>query len=215
MRVIVVGCGMLGSALAQTLSLRGHAVTVVDNDPLAFERLGPSFRGQTVLGVGFDRDVLLKAGIERVDCLAAVTTSDDANVVAARMASQVFHVPKVIARLYDPRKAEIYKRLGLLTVSPITWGVNHIADLVCHAPLESVLSLGSDVDVIQAEAPALLVGRTVRDLSILGEIHVMAITRGGKTFLPTQGTAFQEGDLLYVAVVESAMERLKELLASG
>jgi trk system potassium uptake protein TrkA len=215
MRVIVVGCGRLGSGLAETLGLRGHIVTVVDNDPLAFERLGPSFRGQTVLGVGFDRDVLLKAGIERADCLAAVTTSDDANVVAARMASHVFHVPKVIARLYDPRKAEIYKRLGLLTVSPITWGVNHIADLVCYAPLESVLSLGSEVDVIQAEAPALLVGRTVRDLTILGEIHVVAITRGGKTFLPTQGTAFQDGDLLHLAVLASAMERLKGLLASG
>ena len=103
----------LGSGLAQALGLHGHTVTVVDNDPLAFERLGPNFKGQTVLGVGFDRDVLLKAGIERADCLAAVTASDDANVVAARMASQVFHVPKVIARLYDPRKAEIYKRLGL------------------------------------------------------------------------------------------------------
>jgi len=215
MRVIVVGCGMLGSALAQTLSLRGHAVTVVDNDPLAFERLGPSFRGQTVLGVGFDRDVLLKAGIERVDCLAAVTTSDDANVVAARMASQVFHVPKVIARLYDPRKAEIYKRLGLATVSPITWGINHIADLICYSPLETVVSLGSEVDIIQAEAPPLLVGRTVRDLTVLGEIHVVSITRGGATFLPTQSTAFQDGDLLHLAVLSTAAERLKELLASG
>jgi len=215
MRIIIVGCGMLGSGLAQTLDLSGHQVTVVDNDPLAFERLGPGFRGQTVLGVGFDRDVLLKAGIERVDCLAAVTMSDDANVVAARMASQVFRVPKVIARLYDPRKAEIYKRLGLLTVSPITWGINHIADLICRAPLESVLSLGSDVQIIEAEAPALLVGRTVRDLNVLGEIHVVAITRGGKTFLPTQGTVFQDSDLLHLAVVASAMERLKELLASG
>ena len=215
MKVIVVGCGRLGSGLAQTLSLQNHAVTVVDNDPLAFERLGPSFRGQTVLGVGFDRDVLLKAGIERADCLAAVTASDDANVVAARMASQVFHVPKVIARLYDPRKAEIYKRLGLLTISPIIWGINHIAGLVGQSPLETVLSLGSEVDVIQAEAPPLLVGRTVRDLTILGEIHVVAITRGGKTFLPTQGTAFQDGDLLHLAVLNTATERLKELLASG
>ena len=215
MRIIIVGCGMLGSGLAQMLDLGGHAVTVVDSDPIAFERLGPGFRGQTVLGVGFDRDVLLKAGIERVDCLAAVTTSDDANVVAARMASQVFHVPKVVARVYDPHKAQIYKRLGLLTVSPITWGINHIADLMCHAPLESVLSLGSDVEMIQAEVPTLLVGRTVRDLNVLGEIHVVAITRGGTTFLPTQGTVFQDGDLLHLAVAASAMERLKELLASA
>jgi trk system potassium uptake protein TrkA len=215
MRIIIVGCGRLGAGLAQTLGLQNHTVTVVDNDPLAFEGLGPSFRGQTVLGVGFDRDVLLKAGIERADCLAAVTASDDANVVAARMASQVFHVPKVVARLYDPRKAEIYKRLGLMTVSPVVWGINHIADLVCYSPLETVLSLGSEVDVIQAEAPPLLVGRTVRDLTILGEIHVVSITRGGQTFLPTQSTAFQDGDLLHLAVLYTAAERLKELLASG
>jgi trk system potassium uptake protein TrkA len=215
MRIIVVGCGRLGSGLAQALGLHNHTVTVVDNDPLAFERLGPNFRGQTVLGVGFDRDVLLKAGIERADCLAAVTASDDANVVAARMASQVFHVPKVIARLYDPRKAEIYKRLGLVTVSPITWGINHIADLISYSPLETVLSLGSEVDVIQAEAPPLLVGRTVRDLTVLGEIHVVSITRGSETFLPTQSTAFQDGDLLHLAVLSTAAERLKELLASG
>jgi trk system potassium uptake protein TrkA len=215
MRIIIVGCGRLGSGLAQALGLQNHTVTVVDNDPLAFERLGPSFRGQTVLGVGFDRDVLLKAGIERADCLAAATASDDANIVAARMASQVFHVPKVVARLYDPRKAEIYKRLGLMTVSPIVWGINHIADLVCYSPLQTVVSLGSDVDVIQADAPPLLVGRTVRDLTVLGEIHVVAITRGGQTFLPTQSTAFQDGDLLHLAVLCTAAERLKELLASG
>ena len=215
MKVIIIGCGRIGSGLAQTLSRQGYAITVVDKDPVAFERLGPVFKGKTVTGIGFDRDVLIEAGIERADGLAAVTASDEANVVAARLASQVFRVPRVVARLYDPRKAEIYKRLGLLTVSPITWGVNHIADLVCYAPLESVLSLGSDVEVIQTDAPPLLVGRTVRDLAVLGEIHVVAITRGGKTFLPTQGTVFQDGDLLHLAVVASAMERLKALLASG
>jgi trk system potassium uptake protein TrkA len=204
----------LGAGLAQVLSLRGHVVTVVDIDPLAFERLGPTFRGLTVTGVGFDREVLVKAGIEKADCLAAVTASDDANVVAARLASQVFHIPKVIARLFDPRKAEIYKRLGLQTISPVTWGINHIAELVCHSPLETTLSLGSEVDLVQADVPPLLVGRAVRDLTILGEIHVVAVTRGGKTFLPTQGTVFQEGDALHLAVLTTAADRLKSLLAS-
>lgn len=215
MKILIVGCGRLGAGLAQTLCLRNHAVTVVDNDPLAFERLGPNFRGQTVLGVGFDRDVLTKAGIERADCLAALTASDDANVVAARMASHVFHVPKVIARLYDPRKAEIYQRLGLQTISPVTWGINHIADLVSSTPLETVLSLGSEVDIVQSEVSPLLVGRTVRDLTVLGEIHIVAISRGGKTFLPTQGTMFQEGDVLNLAILTTAAERVKEMLAAG
>jgi trk system potassium uptake protein TrkA len=214
MRVLIVGCGRLGAGLAQVLSLRGHVVTVVDIDPLAFERLGPTFRGQTVVGVGFDREVLVKAGIERADCLAAVTASDDANVVAARLASQVFHIPKVIARMYDPRKAEIYKRLGLQTISPVTWGINHIAELVCHSSLETTLSLGSEVDLVQADVPRLLVGRTVRDLTVLGEIHVVAMTRAGKTFLPTQGTVFQEGDVLQLAVLTSATDRLRSMLAA-
>lgn len=212
MRIIIVGCGRLGSGLAKLLSLQGHAVTVVDSDPLAFERLGPAFKGNTVVGIGFDRGVLIQAGIERADCLAAVTASDDANVVAARLASQVFHVPKVIARLYDPRKAEIYQRLGLQTISPVTWGINHIADLLCRSTLETILSLGSDVDIIEAEVPSLLVSRTVKEITILGEVHVVAITRSGKTFLPTQGTVFQAGDLVYLAILKSSTERVKALL---
>ncbi|MBC7232250.1 MAG: NAD-binding protein [Chloroflexi bacterium] len=212
MRIIIVGCGRLGSGLAKLLSLQDHAVTVVDSDPLAFERLGPAFKGKTVVGIGFDRDVLIQAGIERADCLAAVMASDDANVVAARLASQVFHVPKVIARLYDPRKAEIYQRLGLQTISPITWGINRIANLLCGSPLETVLTLGSDVDIIEAEIPSLLVGRTVKEVTILGEVHVVAITRSGKTFLPTQGTVFQAGDLVHLAALTTSTERVKALL---
>lgn len=212
MRIIIVGCGRLGSGLAKLLSMQGHAVTVVDSDPLAFERLGPTFKGKTVVGVGFDREVLIQAGIERADCLTAVTASDDANVVAARLASQVFHVPRVVARLYDPRKAEIYQRLGLQTISPVTWGINRIADLLCRSPLETVVSLGSDVDIIEAEVPSLLVGRTVKEMTILGEVHVVAITRSGKTFLPTQGTVFQAGDLVHLAVLATSVERVKALL---
>jgi len=203
----------MGAGLAQTLNLRGHAVTIVDNDPAAFERLGPAFKGQTVLGVGFDREVLLKAGIERTDALAAVTTSDDANVVVARLASQVFRVPRVVARLYDPRKAEIYQRLGLQTISPVTWGINRIADLLCYSPLDTVLSLGSEVDIVEAEVPMLLVGRTVKELTVPGEIHVVAISRAGKTFLPTLGTVFHEGDLLHLVVLATSTDRLKALLA--
>lgn len=212
MRIVVVGCGRLGSGLARLLSMQGHAVTVVDSDPLAFERLGPAFKGKTVVGIGFDREVLIQAGIERADCLAAVTASDDANVVIARLATQVFHVPRVVARLYDPRKAEIYQRLGLQTISPVTWGISRIADLLCRSPLETVLSLGSDVDIIEAEVPSLLVGRTVKEMTILGEVHVVAITRSGKTFLPTQGTIFQAGDLVHLAALTTSTQQVKALL---
>jgi len=214
MRILIIGCHRVGSGLARTLSLRGQAVTVVDNDPAAFERLGAGFKGQTVLGIGFDRDVLIQAGIERADGLAAVTASDEVNVVTARIASQVFHVPKVIARLYDPRQAEIYKRLGVQTIAPTTWGINRIADLLLHSQLDTVLSLGSgEVDVVAAQVPPSLAGRTVQDLTILGEVHVVAITRSGKAFMPTLGTTFREGDMLHVAVLAASADRLKEMLA--
>lgn len=213
MRMIIIGCGRMGAGLAQALAQRGHKVTVVDNDPTAFEVLGPAFNGQIVAGIGFDRDVLLQAGIERADGLAAVTASDEANVVAARLARQVFRVPRVVARLYDPRKAEIYRRLGILTISTTTWGIQRIAQLLCFSDLDVVVSLSSAVDLVQVNVPPLLVGRSAQALTVPGEIHLVAIDRAGKTLLPTPETAFQEGDLIYMAVLAESADRLKALLA--
>ena len=213
MKVIIIGCGRLGAGLAEALSQRGFGVTVVDRDPAAFERLGGSFRGETLTGNGFDRDVLLKAGIERADGVAAVTASDEVNVVAARLARQVFRVPRVVARLYEPRKAEVYRRLGLMTISQITWGISRIVELLGYSKLETIKSLGSgEVDIVEVEVPHLLVGRTVNDLSVLGEIHVVAVTRKGKTFLPMLGTEFHEGDMVHLALLASSSERLKLIL---
>jgi trk system potassium uptake protein TrkA len=166
-----------------------------------------------VAGVGFDRDVLLRAGVERADGLAAVTASDEVNVVAARLARQVFHVPRVVARLYDPRKAEIYRRLGILTISTTTWGIQRIAELLSYSDLDVVLSLSSDVDLVQVNVPPLLVGRTAQALIVPGEANIVAIGRGGRTLLPAPGTTFQEGDLIYLAVLAASADRLKRLLA--
>jgi len=205
----------MGSALAKDLALRGHQVTVVDTDPTAFENLDQALRCTKVVGVGFDRDVLRQAGIERADGLAAVTASDETNVVAARMASQVFRVPRVVARLYDPRKAEIYQRLGLQTIAPITWGVHRIADLLSYSQLDPIVSLGTDVDIVEVDLPPQLVGRAVKDLTIPGELHVVAISRGGKTVLPDPGTVFQAGDLLHLALLATSAERVSALLGLG
>jgi trk system potassium uptake protein TrkA len=213
MKIIIIGCGRMGAGLTQVLGLRGHTVTVVDKDATAFARLGPHFKGRTVLGIGFDRDVLLEAGIERADGLAAVTASDEANVVAARLASQVFRVPQVVARLYDPAKAEIYRRLGLQTIAPITWGVHRIADLLSHAPFHTIVNLGDGkVAVVETEVPPLLAGRTVENLNVSGEVQVIAITREGKTMMATAGSSFRSGDLLHLAVREDFADRLKEML---
>ena len=213
MNLLVIGCGRVGSGLANTLVSRGHSVTVIDKDPLAFEKLGKKFAGTKISGIGHDREVLLKAGIERADGVASVTSSDEANVVTSRIAREIFHVPRVVARLYDVRQAEIYKRLGIQTIAPISWGINRIADLLIYSPLETVFSLGSgEVELVEVEATAFMVEKNVRDLTVIGEIHVATITRANHTFLPTLGTIIQEGDLLHLAVLTSSVNRLKELM---
>jgi trk system potassium uptake protein TrkA len=216
MKIIIIGCGRWGAGLARSLSQAGHTVTAVDKDSAAFERLGPAYKGQTVVGLGSDRDVLIKAGIERADGLAAVTAGDETNIVVARMAKTVFRVPKVVARLYDPGKAEVYRRLGLQTIAPVSWGVNRMSELLRYSSVETITSLGSgEVDIMEAELPELLVGRTVRDVTVSGEVVVAAISRGGKTFLPTLGTSFQEGDWLHLVVQGTSAGRLKSLLGQG
>jgi len=213
MRIIVIGCGRVGAGLARGLGLRGHSLTMVDSDPSAFERLGRSFSGDKVVGIGFDRDVLIQAGIERADGLAAVTASDEANIVTARVASQVFHVPRVVARLYDPGKAEIYRRLGLQTISPVTWGVNRIAELLTYSGLGTTTSLGSgQVDLVEVETPPLLVGRTVNDITVPGEVVVAAITRDVRTMIPSLGAKLQEGDTLHIVVRATSAARLEQML---
>ena len=214
MRVIIVGCGRMGSELANSLWHDGHDVTAVDVDPQAFYRLGPAFKGKTVEGVGFDRDVLIRAGVERADALAAVTAGDNRNIIIARVARNVFRVPKVIARLYDPRRAEIYQRLGLQTVSSTAWGVSRATQLLVHAELNVAITLGNgEVEMIEMEAPPHWVSRTVNNVDVPGEVSVTAITRQGKTFIPTTGTVFQEGDRVAIAILATARGRLEDLMA--
>jgi trk system potassium uptake protein TrkA len=213
MKIIIAGCGRLGSGLARTLESGGHTVTVIDQNPAAFEALGPSFKGQQIAGVGFDRDVLLQAGIERADALAAVTSSDEANVIIARLAGQVFHVPKVVAQLYDQRKAGIYNRLGLQTIDPTGWAIKRVADLLCYSPLSTSVALGSgEVNIVEVEVPAMLVGRSVADLTVQGEVQVIAINRSNRTFVPTPETQFHERDQLHIAVSAASDDRLRGLL---
>lgn len=213
MKIVIIGCGRLGAGLAQTLTLRGHAVTAVDRDPAAFARLPPAVADRAVTGMGFDREVLLRAGIEQADGLAAVTGDDRVNAVVARVARQLFRVPRVVARLYDPRTAEIYRRLGIQTIAPVTWGVHRMADLLCASPLNVVQSLGSgDADLVEVDITPHLVGRTIDDLTIPGEAHVVAIVRRGATILPAHGAALQPGDRLYAVVLAASAHRLTALL---
>jgi len=213
MKIMIIGCGRMGTGLALYLMMSDHSVTVIDNDPSAFERLEPSFRGQIFTGDALNRDILIRAGIERADCLAALTPNDSINLVVARLAKEVFKVPKVVARMHDPRKSEIYRRLGVQTVSTVSLGMQRFAELLTFSRLDIVHSLGSGgVGIVESEIPPLLVGRMVNDLTVAGEIQVVAISRGGGTFVPTLGTVFQHGDIIHIAVSSGSVDRLKALM---
>lgn len=213
MKIIVIGCGRQGAALTQLLSQRGHTVTIVDSNAEAFERLDLTPPIRTIVGIGFDREVLLQAGIERADGLAALTTSDEANVLIARIARQIYRVPQVVARVYEPRKAGIYRRLGLQTISPIALGANRLAELLTLSQLDALVTLGSgEVEIVQVEAPLLLVGKRVSELTLSGEVSVVSIQRANKAFLPTLGTVIEKDDRLDLAVLTASSNWLKTLL---
>jgi trk system potassium uptake protein TrkA len=216
MRVIIMGCGRVGEQVARLMVDEGHDVVVIDYDANALARLGPNFKGRTVRGVGFDRDVLVKAGIEQADAFAAASASDNANIIAARIARNIFRVPRVVARLYDPRRAEIYRRLGLMTISSTDWGAERIRELILHADLDPRMTFGSgEVCLLSIETPLQLIGRNVRDLSVPGEVVVAAVSRQGKAFIPTLGTEFRDGDTIHIIILAEAMDRFKRLLGEG
>ena len=213
MKVIVMGCGRIGSQVSRLLSEQGHEVTVIDHDSNSDGRLGPAFKGTIIKGLGFDRNVLLQAGIQEAEAFVAASQSDNANIVAARIARNIFHVPRVVARLYDPRRAEIYQRLGLTTISSTNWGAERIFQVLTHVNIDVWNTFGSgEIALVHVELPPQLSGRSIMQLNIPGEIMVVSITRNDHAFIPVSGTEFQEGDMVHLVVLSSAMDRLEELL---
>jgi trk system potassium uptake protein len=212
MNVLIVGCGRLGSRLAATLVRRGDAVTVVDPDGAALDRLGPHLDVRRIAGDGGAREVLIAAGVERVDGLAAVTGSDDLNAVLGRLASTVFSVPRVVARIFDPVTAEVYRRLGVQTIAPVTWGAQRLAELLTLSELGPVASLGDGaVELVDVRVPALLEGHPASELHIPDETQLVALTRDGATSLCTSGgVLLRAGDVVHLAVTST--RRLEALL---
>lgn len=213
MKIIVVGCGRVGSRLAMGLARERNEVVVIDKNPLAFRRLGTAFTGQVITGVGFDRTVLTQAGLPDVDALAAVTNGDNTNYVVAAIARRYYRVPKVVARIYDPARADIYRRIGIPTISSTIWGANRLKEMLTATRLTPVLSIASgDAEVFEVDLPALLEGTTVGDLDVPGEFLVSAIARGGRAIIPRRGTRFEPGDVLQITALSSALPKLQRLL---
>jgi trk system potassium uptake protein TrkA len=213
MKVIVMGCGRVGGQVSLLLSNQGHDVTVIDHDSNAVSRLGPDFKGKVIRGIGFDHSVLMEANVETAEAFVAASSSDNANIIAARIARNIFHVPRVVARLYDPLRAEIYQRLGLITISTTNWGAERICEVVTHNDLDVAYTFGrGEVSMVVIEASLQLAGRTVNHLTVPGEIVVVSITREGQAFMPVLGSEFREGDRIHLAVLQTAMERLEQLV---
>lgn len=216
MKIIIMGCGRVGTQLAKIMSADNHEIIVIDSNSEALDRLDSGFKGKKIKGVGFDKEILIKAGIQMADAFAATSPSDNANIVAARIARNIFGVPRVVARIFDPQRAEIYRRLGLLTISPTIWGAERIRELILHSELDPRMSFGSGgVSIYSIEVPPQLINRQVRDLSVPGEVNVIAITRKTKAFIPASGTEFQKGDIIHLVVLAEAMERVKTLIGLG
>ena len=209
-----MGCGRVGAALARSLQTWGHSVAVVDQNADAFRRLGPEFDGITVEGVGFDRDTLTKAGTRDAYAFAAVSSGDNSNILAARVARETFEVEVVAARIYDPRRAEVYERLGIPTVATVAWGRDQMLRRLLprgSAPLYSEPS--GQLQLTEIAASAGWVGQTVDGIEDRTGARVAFLTRLGQGMLPTRSTLLQDGDTVHFMVHTDDGARVERILA--
>jgi len=213
MRVLIMGCGRVGSELSHALLDAGHEVTVIDKRAEAFDRYPPGEHARKIVGLGFDRDVLEEAGIREADAFIAVSSGDNSNIVSARVSLEHYHVPKVIARIFDPRRAEIYERLNIPTVATTTWGVKQFQLMLLHTGKEVRESLGGgELLRVRVPVPSHLVGKPVSSLNVDGHILVAGVSRGGKGFIPSVDSTLQEGDFLIITMGKDYMDELDALL---
>jgi len=210
MYVIIVGCGRVGSELAKLLSAEGHDVVVIDKNPTAFERLGGTFNGLTLVGNGFSLSLLKQAGIEKADAFCCVTNGDNTNLVSAQAAKKIFKVPKVIARVYDPQRAHIYKALGLDIISGTILFAAMLRDKIIESRFSSYLIETKELGVIEIEAKNHLVGKTIQDINMPGEFLVVAIRRLQDVIIPEPQTTLKAKDVLMAAVKVTSLKKIKE-----
>ena len=216
MHVIVMGCGRVGARLADRLDAEGHSVCVIDRNPKARLRLSKGFGGRFLVGNGFSRRILEEARIGEADAFVAVTNGDNANIVGARTARDAYRVPKVVARIYDPERADIYRQLGIPTVASVRWAVNEIGALLFHRDLAPETTFGNgETLLVRATVPAGLDGRRLAELEVEGEIRAVELTRGGRSELPAYGTVLRTGDLVTFTVAMTSLPRLRGFLEAG
>ena len=213
MNAVIVGCGRVGAELAAALGNRGFNISIIDKNPRAFEQLHPGFEGKTLVGPGFDQELLEKAGIREAEIFIAVTNGDNSNIVSARIAKEYYEVPRVAARIYDPRRAQIYERLGIPTVATVAWTTDQVLAKVLPAADSMEWTIGSgEVVVVGIPVPAALFARPLAELESPGQVRVSALTRFGQTIIPDSKSIGQEGDFVHLSVLRSALPLLEEQL---
>jgi len=214
--VVIMGCGRVGSTLARSLQDRNHTVSIIDSNPDAFRRLGPWFNGTKVTGIGFDQDVLDQAGIEKADAFAAVSSGDNSNIIAARVARETFGIQQVVARIYDPGRAEVYQRLGITTVATVKWTADQI--------MRRILPVGAEPDfrdpsgtvrLDQVPATEVWVGQRTVKFQEQSRSRIAWIDRLGEGMLPKRDSVIQEGDLLHLVMREENASRVYSVLNDG
>jgi trk system potassium uptake protein TrkA len=216
MHIVIMGCGRVGSTLAHILEDNGHSVAIIDRDPQAFRRLRAGFRGRRVTGVGFDRDVLTEAGIESAAAFVAVSSGDNSNIISARVARETFGVDNVVARIYDPRRAEVYQRLGIPTVATVRWTADQILRRISPEGAEPLWRDPTGT-VVLAEVPvhSSWIGTRVTDLEKAVGSRAAYINRMGEALVVTDDTVIQEGDVLHVVAAGNDMDRINKVLTAA
>ncbi len=216
MHVVVVGCGRVGSELAGTLELQGHTVAIIDKRKDAFRRLPKAFGGYRIVGFGFDRDTLEEAGVREAGAMAAVTSGDNSNIMAARVARETFEVERVVARIYDPRRAAIYQRLGIPTVATVSWTTDQVLRRLL--PGESAAdwtdSSGA-IGLVERDLPAEWAGKRLSSLDAPGTFVLTAVTRLGTAHIARPDLVGQDGDILHVMAKLDALDQLEHALSHG
>ena len=213
MHFVIMGCGRVGAQLTIELAKAGHSVAIIDKRRTAFDRLPPGFEARTIVGIGFDQEVLEEAGIREADAFIAVGNGDNSNIVSARVAREHYKVPKVIARIYDPRRAEIYERLNIPTIASVRWAAKQVQYLLFHGreTMRDTMAGGSLLH-LQVKLPEHLIGKRISSVTSDGEVEVIGVERGGAGFIPVEDSTFQEDDIAHFVVAKDATEKLDLLL---
>ena len=214
MHVVIMGCGRVGSSLASELEAAGHSVAIIDQSREAFRRLGPDFKGRTVAGVGFDRDTLLEAGIETADAFAAVSNGDNSNILAARVVRETYGVANVVARIYDPGRAEIYQRLGIPTVATVIWATDQILRrLVPEGSRSEWRDASGTIQLCEMHPHKDWFGRPIAAIELAIAARVAFIARLAEGLIPDEHTVLQDGDLVHVTVRDEDVATVEAILA--